>query len=81
MLTCLSVSGGPGTRKGKIVDNLSNVFGFEVINMEKLMIENLTKKLEEPDPNQTIQQIQHKLKVSFLLGMFVMISRSSLIMD
>ena len=56
-------AGGPGTRKGKILDNLSNVFDFELIIAEKVILEELASRLEKPDPNKITPQIKQMLQV------------------
>lgn len=56
------VFGGPGTRKGKILDNLSNVFDFELIIVEKVILEELASKLEKPEPNKITPQIKQMLQ-------------------
>lgn len=77
--------GGPGTKKGKILDNLSNVFGMEIINVENLILENLAKKVKDPDPNRIVPMIQSLLKQeeSFLRldAVLRMVSRALLAHD
>lgn len=56
------VFGGPGTKKGRILDNLANVFGMEIINVENIILQNLSKKVENPDPSNIVLMIQSLLK-------------------
>lgn len=56
------VFGGPGTKKGKILDNLANVFGMEIVNVENIILENLARKVQDPDPNRIVPMIQSMLK-------------------
>ena len=59
-------SGGPGTRKGKILDNLSHVFDFELVVAEKVILEELATKVEKPEPNKITAQIRQMLQVIFV---------------
>ena len=59
-------SGGPGTRKGKILDNLSHVFDFELVVAEKVILEELATKVEKPEPNKITAQIRQMLQVMFV---------------
>ncbi|KAK3594056.1 hypothetical protein CHS0354_040818 [Potamilus streckersoni] len=56
------VFGGPGTKKGKIIDNVAKVYGFKLINMEKTLMASLIKKLENPDPNNITPALTQMLK-------------------
>lgn len=56
------VFGGPGTKKGKILDDLANVFGMEIINVENILLDNLSKNVENIDPLNFIPMIQNLLK-------------------
>ncbi|WAR01751.1 SANT-like protein [Mya arenaria] len=55
------VFGGPGTKKGSMIDNLANVFGMEVINVENVIISNLAKKVENPDPGKIVNMVKDLL--------------------
>ncbi|XP_067655074.1 uncharacterized protein [Haliotis asinina] len=41
------VFGGPGTKKGKLVEDLIQTFGFRLINLEKLILKELAKDPDE----------------------------------
>ena len=45
------------------MDNLSNVFDFELIIVEKVILEELASKLEKPEPNKITPQIKQMLQV------------------
>ncbi|XP_060068192.1 uncharacterized protein LOC132548353 [Ylistrum balloti] len=44
------VFGGPGSRKGKILSDLSQIFGFEILNAESILLEGLKEELEPEEP-------------------------------
>ena len=59
----LFISGGPGSKKGKMVYDIAKVFGFSLLNVESIILEELAKKLEEPDPCRLTAQIHQLMKV------------------
>ncbi|VDI44635.1 uncharacterized protein LOC143082517 [Mytilus galloprovincialis] len=56
------VFGGPGSKKGKMVYNIAQVFGFNTLNVENIILEELAKKIEEPDPSRLTAQVQQLIK-------------------
>lgn len=56
------VFGGPGSKKGKMVYDIAKVFGFSQLNVESIILEELAKKLEEPDPCRLTAQIHQLMK-------------------
>lgn len=63
-LSYFLLSGGPGSKKGKMVYNIAQVFGFNTLNVENIILEELAKKIEEPDPSRLTAQVQQLIKVS-----------------
>ncbi|KAG0413763.1 hypothetical protein HPB47_009096 [Ixodes persulcatus] len=59
------VFGGPGSRKGQIVNDLAHCFGFETVSAEKLILAHFTKQLEA-DP-QNCSEIYTTRSVELLL--------------
>ena len=47
-----------------MVYNIAQVFGFNTLNVENIILEELAKKIEEPDPSRLTAQVQQLIKVS-----------------
>lgn len=58
-----SFSGGPGSRKGKLLDDVSHVYGLKLISTETVLMEELSKKLENPNSSKRTEDIAALLKV------------------
>ncbi|KAK3101354.1 hypothetical protein FSP39_002967 [Pinctada imbricata] len=43
------VFGGPGSRKGKLLDDISHVYGIQLLSIEMILLEELGKKLPQED--------------------------------
>ena len=56
-------SGGPGSRKGKLLDDVSHVYGLKLISTETVLLEELSKKIENPNSNKRTEDIASLLKV------------------
>lgn len=56
------VFGGPGSKKGKMVYDIAQVFGFNTLNLENIILDELSKKLEEPDHTKRTSQIALLIK-------------------
>lgn len=63
MLIFFSFSGGPGSRKGKLLDDVSHVYGLKLISTETVLMEELSKKLENPNSSKRTEDIAALLKV------------------
>ena len=59
------ISGGPGSKKGKMVYDIAQVFGFNTLNVENIILDELAKKLDEPDPCRRTAQISQLIKVRY----------------
>lgn len=59
-----SFLGGPGSRKGKLLDDVSHVYGLKLISTETVLMEELSKKLENPNSSKRTEDIAALLKVS-----------------
>jgi len=46
-----------------MLDNLASVFGMQVINVENVILQNLARKVEDPDPARIVNMVQALLKV------------------
>lgn len=57
-------TGGPGTKKGRIVSDLVQSFGFKLINVENMIQEEFSKQLEDPDPEKLTMAVHQMIKVS-----------------
>lgn len=59
-------TGGPGSRKGRIIDDLVAMYGFTLLSAEELILERLPLKIEESNSNHkldTTMAIQKILRV------------------
>ncbi|KAL5006691.1 hypothetical protein ScPMuIL_015497 [Solemya velum] len=56
------VFGGPGTKKGRIVSDLVQSFGFKLINVENMIQEEFSKQLEDPDPEKLTMAVHQMIK-------------------
>ncbi|XP_070394283.1 uncharacterized protein [Dermacentor albipictus] len=60
------VFGGPGSRKGQIVNDLANCFGFEMVSAEKLVLAYFARHLhldeETSGPVESTQHVEEMLK-------------------
>lgn len=56
------VFGGPGSKKGRLVSELVETYGFTFINVEKLLLRHLVKQVPEPDPLDTTFDAQDVIK-------------------
>lgn len=56
------VFGGPGSRKGKLLDDVSHVYGLKLISTETVLMEELSKKLENPNSSKRTEDIAALLK-------------------
>ena len=65
--SCLfCVVGGPGSRKGRIVDDLVNSYGLSFIRGEDLLLAELPKKLQNVIKLETSKEIQEFVRVKNL---------------
>ncbi|XP_076449960.1 uncharacterized protein LOC143286307 [Babylonia areolata] len=69
------VFGGPGSRKGRLVSELVETYGFTFINVEKLLLNHLLKKVPENDrvgasfdPQDVIKEEPELVSLHWLLG-------------
>ncbi|KAK7476902.1 hypothetical protein BaRGS_00031841 [Batillaria attramentaria] len=56
------VFGGPGSKKGRLLSELVETYGFTFINVEKLLLRHLVKQVPEPDPLDTTFDAQDVIK-------------------
>lgn len=56
------VFGGPGSKKGRLLSELVETYGFTFINVEKLLLKYLVKQVPEPDPLDTTFDAQDVIK-------------------
>ncbi|XP_061181290.1 uncharacterized protein LOC133189894 isoform X1 [Saccostrea echinata] len=56
------VFGGPGSRKGKLLDDVSHVYGLKLISTETILIEELSKKLDDPTSSKRTEDIAALIK-------------------
>nr|XP_022287933.1 uncharacterized protein LOC111100385 [Crassostrea virginica]XP_022288022.1 uncharacterized protein LOC111100385 [Crassostrea virginica] len=56
------VFGGPGSRKGKLLDDVSHVYGLKLISTETVLLEELSKKIENPNSSKRTEDIASLLK-------------------
>nr|KAG5692166.1 hypothetical protein BaRGS_020714 [Batillaria attramentaria] len=54
--------GGPGSKKGRLLSELVETYGFTFINVEKLLLRHLVKQVPEPDPLDTTFDAQDVIK-------------------
>ena len=59
-------SGGPGSRKGRIVDDLVNVYGFNLLSIEELIHKDLPLKLSNSVKLTNILDIKEVIEVGVL---------------
>ncbi len=57
------VLGGPGSRKGRIVDDLTNAYGCKFVCSEQLIMTELPRKLSTVMKLETIKDIKDLLEV------------------
>lgn len=55
--------GGPGSKKGQILRDLSQIFGFEILNAESILLESLKDELEPEEPR-TIANVYKLIKAN-----------------
>ncbi len=60
-------SGGPGSRKGRIVDDLTNAYGCKFVCSEQLIMTELPRKLSTVMKLETIKDIKDLLEVWLLI--------------
>ena len=60
----LFVAGGPGSQKGRIVDELLNVFGFQLLSIEELIHRDLPLKMSNSVKLTNITDIREVIEVS-----------------
>ncbi|KAH9510120.1 hypothetical protein Btru_043513 [Bulinus truncatus] len=67
--TIIFVYGGPGSKKGRLVSELAEVFDFTFINVEKLMLQKLVEhkhntdnKKEQGDRKESVQELKKMLE-------------------
>lgn len=63
------VSGGPGSKKGRLVSELVETYGFSFINVEKLLLDHLLKKVPENERIGASFDAQSVIKVSTVICM------------
>uniref|UniRef100_A0A2C9M0A4 Uncharacterized protein n=1 Tax=Biomphalaria glabrata TaxID=6526 RepID=A0A2C9M0A4_BIOGL len=67
--TIIFVYGGPGSKKGRLVSELAEVFDFTFINVEKLMLQKLSEHRQEVDQKdqgdrkESVQELKKMLEV------------------
>ncbi|XP_041366747.1 uncharacterized protein LOC121381493 [Gigantopelta aegis] len=61
------VFGGPGSKKGKLMSDLTEAFGFKLINIDRTMLGVLAKKMEISGSLDSVTKIADHIKVH---GMF-----------
>ena len=61
----LLISGGPGSRKGRVVDDLMTSYGFNFICGEEVIRTELVKRVRAAVKCETIQDVRNLLDVSF----------------
>ncbi|XP_033753197.1 uncharacterized protein LOC117336695 [Pecten maximus] len=57
------VFGGPGSKKGQILRDMSQIFGFEILNAESILLESIKEELE-PDEPQTFANVYKMVKAN-----------------
>ena len=57
-------SGGPGSKKGRVVDDLVSSYGFKFLSMEELVISEMPVKLSNVMKLETLRDVSHALRVS-----------------
>lgn len=55
--------GGPGSKKGRIVDDLANAYGFRFINVEDIVFQELPRKLAHIVKIGSVQELRDILEV------------------
>ena len=63
-MSLFCIVGGPGSRKGRIVDDLVNSYDFQFICGEDLIIQELPKKVSNIVKLETIKEIKSFVEVS-----------------
>ncbi|XP_048779930.2 uncharacterized protein LOC125683139 [Ostrea edulis] len=56
------VFGGPGSRKGKLLDDVSHVYGLKLISTESILMEELSEKLDDPKSSKRTEDIASLIK-------------------
>ncbi|XP_021340042.1 uncharacterized protein LOC110441258, partial [Mizuhopecten yessoensis] len=57
------VFGGPGSKKGRILSDLSQIFGLEILNAESIILESIKDELE-PDEPRTLANVNKMIKTN-----------------
>ncbi|ESO97288.1 hypothetical protein LOTGIDRAFT_159309 [Lottia gigantea] len=56
------VFGGPGSKKGRLASDIAQTFGLKLINVSELIMDEVAKKVEDPDPFNLRAKIQTTIK-------------------
>ncbi|XP_065302169.2 uncharacterized protein [Dermacentor albipictus] len=76
------VFGGPGSRKGQIVNDLANCFGFEMVSAEKLVLAYFARHLhldeETSGPVESTQHVEEMLKWPCLFALSLCVPETRL---
>ena len=59
----MCLAGGPGSRKGRIVDDLVSSYGFNFLSAEKIILQDLPRKVANAMRLETIKDIKELLEV------------------
>ncbi|XP_041467551.1 uncharacterized protein LOC121417883 [Lytechinus variegatus] len=62
--TVVFIFGGPGSRKGRIVDDMVHMYGFKVIIVEDLLLAELPKKVANISAGGSIRETMSIVSVS-----------------
>ncbi|GFN78754.1 hypothetical protein PoB_000526000 [Plakobranchus ocellatus] len=71
--TIILVYGGPGSKKGRLVSELVEIFDFTFINVEKIMLQKIAEATadsehsnEQGDRKESVQELRKMLEVLYI---------------
>ncbi|KAK6191370.1 hypothetical protein SNE40_003079 [Patella caerulea] len=69
------VFGGPGSKKGRLTNDLAQTFGLKLINVSEMIIEELSKKIEDPEILSLRAKVQAQIKEDPLAVKLIWVTR------